>query len=86
MVGFIDVMDALVTKKYLTLFICSMQNVSEVHIYNASFRERIGDFDGARAAFHLCDAESDSSIVETVIKEANMETRLVHNHEHFLKL
>ncbi|XP_071715826.1 pre-mRNA-processing factor 39-2 [Rutidosis leptorrhynchoides] len=53
-----------------------LKNVSEVHIYNASFRERIGDFDGARAAFHLCDTESDSSVIDTVVKKANMETRL----------
>ncbi|KAK9056019.1 hypothetical protein SSX86_027106 [Deinandra increscens subsp. villosa] len=53
-----------------------LKNVSEVHIFNARFREKIGDIEGARAAFHLCDTESDSSFVETAITEANMETRL----------
>ncbi|KAL8235984.1 hypothetical protein R6Q59_017065 [Mikania micrantha] len=53
-----------------------LKNVSEVHIFNARFREKIGDIEGARAAFHHCDTESDSSFVETAITEANMETRL----------
>ncbi|KAI3800696.1 hypothetical protein L1987_28790 [Smallanthus sonchifolius] len=53
-----------------------LKNVSEVHIFNARFREKIGDIEGARAAFHLCDTESDSSFIETAIYEANMETRL----------
>ncbi|KAI3709904.1 hypothetical protein L2E82_39672 [Cichorium intybus] len=53
-----------------------LKNVSEVHIFNARFREKIGDIEGARAAFHLCDTESDSSFIETAIKEANMEKRL----------
>ncbi|KAK1420319.1 hypothetical protein QVD17_21824 [Tagetes erecta] len=53
-----------------------LKNVSEVHIFNARFREKIGDIEGARAAFHLCDTESDSSFIDTAIYEANMETRL----------
>ncbi|MFS7931744.1 putative tetratricopeptide-like helical domain superfamily [Helianthus anomalus] len=53
-----------------------LKNVSEMHIFNARFREKIGDIEGARAAFHLCDTESDSSIVDTAIHAANMETRL----------
>ncbi|KAI3741511.1 hypothetical protein L1987_59185 [Smallanthus sonchifolius] len=53
-----------------------LKNVSEVHIFNARIREKIGDIEGARAAFHLCDTESDSSFIETAIYEANMETRL----------
>ena len=56
-----------------------MQNVSEVHIFNARFREKIGDIAGARAALLLCDTGSDSSFIETAIKEANMEKRLVCN-------
>lgn len=58
-----------------------MQNVSEVHIFNARFREKIGDIEGARAAFHLCDTESDLSFIDTAIYEANMETRLVRYRE-----
>ncbi|XP_076960367.1 pre-mRNA-processing factor 39-2-like [Bidens hawaiensis] len=53
-----------------------LKNVSEVHIFNARFREKIGDIEGARAAFNLCDTESDSSFVDTAIYEANMEARL----------
>ncbi|XP_023758120.1 pre-mRNA-processing factor 39-2 isoform X2 [Lactuca sativa] len=54
-----------------------LKDVSEVHIFNARYREKIGDIEGARAAFQLCDtSESDSSFIETAIKEANMEKRL----------
>ncbi|KAI7730343.1 hypothetical protein M8C21_025100, partial [Ambrosia artemisiifolia] len=53
-----------------------LKNVSEMHIFNARFREKIGDIEGARAAFHLCVTESDSSIIDSAICEANMETRL----------
>lgn len=53
-----------------------LKNVSEVHIFNARFREKIGDIEGARAALLLCDNGSDSSFIETAIKEANMEKRL----------
>ncbi|KAL4563590.1 hypothetical protein LXL04_027634 [Taraxacum kok-saghyz] len=53
-----------------------LKNVSEVHIFNARFREKIGDIEGARAAFQNCDTNSDSSFIEIAIKEANMEKRL----------
>lgn len=51
---------------------------------NARYKEKIGDIEGARAAFQLCDTfEYDSSFIETTIKEANMEQRLVNiiNHQ-----
>ncbi|XP_024963476.1 uncharacterized protein LOC112503718 isoform X2 [Cynara cardunculus var. scolymus] len=53
-----------------------LKNVSEVHIFNARFREKIGDIEGARAALLRGENGSDSSFIETAIREANMEKRL----------
>ncbi|CAI9782124.1 unnamed protein product [Fraxinus pennsylvanica] len=53
-----------------------LKNVPEIHIFNARFKEQIGDADGARAALLLCDAKTDSSFIASVINQANMEKRL----------
>lgn len=54
-----------------------LQNAPVIHIFNARFREQIGDVHGARAAFLHGDKDSNSYFVESVIKAANMEKRLV---------
>nr|UWV21202.1 hypothetical protein [Noronhia emarginata] len=53
-----------------------LKNVPEIHIFNARFKEQIGDADGARAALLLCDAKTDSSFIASVVNQANMEKRL----------
>ncbi|KVH87043.1 RNA-processing protein, HAT helix [Cynara cardunculus var. scolymus] len=58
------------------VFLKDPENVSEVHIFNARFREKIGDIEGARAALLRGENGSDSSFIETAIREANMEKRL----------
>ncbi|KAK3024027.1 hypothetical protein RJ639_044129, partial [Escallonia herrerae] len=50
--------------------------VPVIHLFNARFKEKIGDVRGARTAFLHCDAEFDSCFVDNVMKEANMERRL----------
>lgn len=54
-----------------------MQRVRVIHLFNARFKEQIGDVSAARAAFIHGDVKSDSNFVETVISKANMEKRLV---------
>ncbi|PQQ01589.1 uncharacterized protein Pyn_33189 [Prunus yedoensis var. nudiflora] len=39
-----------------------MKRLSVIHLFNARFKEKIGDISGARAAFPKCDTESDSSL------------------------
>lgn len=56
-----------------------LQNVPAIHLFNAWFKEKIGDRCGARAAFLLPDKELNSDFMEKVVKEANMEKRLVCN-------
>ncbi|KAK3037404.1 hypothetical protein RJ639_030166 [Escallonia herrerae] len=53
-----------------------LKNVPAIHLFNARFKEKIGDVRGARTAFLHCDAEFDSCFVDNVMKEANMERRL----------
>ncbi|KAL3833590.1 hypothetical protein ACJIZ3_008326 [Penstemon smallii] len=53
-----------------------VKNVPEIHLFNARLKERIGDVDGARAALLLYDTKSDSSFIENVVTQANMERRL----------
>lgn len=65
---------------FIAQLIYSLQNAPVIHIFNARFREQIGDTYGARAAFLQGDADSDSYFVENVIKAANMEKRLVRIH------
>ncbi|KAK9268077.1 hypothetical protein L1049_010516 [Liquidambar formosana] len=50
--------------------------VPAIHLFNARFKEQIGDISSAHAAFLECDRDSDSNFVDNVIKEANMEKRL----------
>ncbi|KAH7839009.1 hypothetical protein Vadar_033672 [Vaccinium darrowii] len=53
-----------------------LKNVPAIHLFNAWFKEKIGDRCGARAAFLLPDKELNSDFMEKVVKEANMEKRL----------
>ncbi|CAA3029455.1 mRNA processing [Olea europaea subsp. europaea] len=53
-----------------------LKSVPEIHIFNARFKEQIGDADGARAALLLCDAKTDSGFIASVVNQANMEKRL----------
>lgn len=54
-----------------------VQNVSEIHLFDARFKEHIGDVDGARFALVLCDTKTDSSFIENVAIKANLERRSV---------
>lgn len=56
-----------------------MQRVRAIHLFNARFKEQIGDVSAARAAYIHSGAETDSDFVENVISKANMEKRLVCN-------
>ncbi|ONI10882.1 hypothetical protein PRUPE_4G074100 [Prunus persica] len=53
-----------------------MKRLSVIHLFNARFKEKIGDVSGARAAFPKCDTESDSQFVKNVMLKANMEKRM----------
>lgn len=61
----------------MALLLFSSQSIPEIHLFNAWFKEQTGDVFGAHAAFVQHNTESDSSFIENVIKEANMEKRLV---------
>ncbi|CAI9783806.1 unnamed protein product [Fraxinus pennsylvanica] len=50
--------------------------VLEIHFSSARFKDQVGDADGACAALLLCDEKIDSSFIESVIKQANMEKHL----------
>ncbi|KEH20704.1 Pre-mRNA-processing factor 39, putative [Medicago truncatula] len=53
-----------------------LKSVPAIHLFNARFKEQIGDVLAARAAYiHRC-KETDSDFVENVISKANMEKRL----------
>ncbi|CAN1230473.1 Pre-mRNA-processing factor 39-2 [Linum grandiflorum] len=54
-----------------------VKNISVMHLCNAWFKEHLGDVSNARAAFLDCNVESDSDFVESVIRKANMEKRLI---------
>lgn len=53
-----------------------LKSLPSVHIFNARFKEQIGDPVGARLAYDHANAESDYNFVENVVKEANMEKRM----------
>ncbi|GER26016.1 pre-mRNA-processing factor 39 [Striga asiatica] len=53
-----------------------LKNVPEIHLFNANFKEHIGDINGARAALSLCNMETDSSFISSVVTLANLERRL----------
>lgn len=50
-----------------------------IHLFNARFKEQIGDVVAARAAYVHSGKDRDSDFVESVISKANMEKRLVCN-------
>ncbi|KAG4999989.1 hypothetical protein JHK87_021061 [Glycine soja] len=53
-----------------------LKKVPEIHLFNARFKEQIGDVLAARAAYIQSGKETDSDFVENVISKANMEKRL----------
>lgn len=60
-------------------FVCLLQRVPVIHLFDARFKEQIGELSAAHAAFLQCEMESDSGFVEYVRMKANMEKRLVSN-------
>ncbi|GAB2224798.1 hypothetical protein Drorol1_Dr00005575 [Drosera rotundifolia] len=50
--------------------------LSAIHLINAGFKEQIGEFDEARAAFHHLDRDVGFYSVESVLRRANMEKRM----------
>ncbi|KAL5053685.1 hypothetical protein RYX36_034367 [Vicia faba] len=53
-----------------------LKSVPAIHLFNARFKEQIGDVLAARAAYIRRCKEIDSDFVENVISKANMEKRL----------
>ncbi|WJX47347.1 hypothetical protein P8452_34048 [Trifolium repens] len=53
-----------------------LKSVPAMHLFNARFKEQIGDVLAARAAYICRCKETDSDFVENVISKANMEKRL----------
>ncbi|KAL1220498.1 Pre-mRNA-processing factor 39-2 [Cardamine amara subsp. amara] len=53
-----------------------VKNASVVHLYNARFKEHIGDASAASVALSRCGDELGIGFVENVTKKANMERRL----------
>ncbi|CAL5214251.1 unnamed protein product [Lathyrus oleraceus] len=53
-----------------------LKSVPAIHLFNARFKEQIGDVLAARAAYIRRCKETDSDFVENVISKANMEKRL----------
>lgn len=54
-----------------------LQKIPAMHLFDARFKEHIGDVTGAREALLQCDTDSDSNFIEKVVMRANMERRLV---------
>ncbi|XP_042041836.1 uncharacterized protein LOC121787223 isoform X2 [Salvia splendens] len=53
-----------------------LKTVPEIHLFDARFKEHIGDAHGARAALALCDPKTDSNFIESIAAQANLERRL----------
>ncbi|KAG2261864.1 hypothetical protein Bca52824_068943 [Brassica carinata] len=53
-----------------------VKNASAIHLFNARFKEHIGDASAASIALSLCGEELGVGFVENVTKKANMEKRL----------
>ncbi|KFK31468.1 hypothetical protein AALP_AA6G116200 [Arabis alpina] len=53
-----------------------VKNASVIHLFNARFKEHIGDASAASVALSRCGEELGLSFVENVTKKANMEKRL----------
>ncbi|TKY60102.1 Pre-mRNA-processing factor 39 [Spatholobus suberectus] len=53
-----------------------LKRVPAIHLFNARFKEQIGDVLAAHAAYIQSGKETDSDFVENVISKANMEKRL----------
>lgn len=61
------------------LLTCSLQRLPVIHLFNARYKEQIGDTSAAHAAFPESYIDSDSRFIEKVTFKANMERRLVCN-------
>ncbi|XP_010494814.1 PREDICTED: uncharacterized protein LOC104771902 isoform X2 [Camelina sativa] len=53
-----------------------LKNVSVIHLFNARFKEHVGDASAASVALSRCSEELGFGFVESVTKKANMEKRL----------
>ncbi|CAH8383569.1 unnamed protein product [Eruca vesicaria subsp. sativa] len=53
-----------------------VKNESAIHLFNARFKEHVGDASAASVALSRCDEELGVGFVENVTKKANMEKRL----------
>ncbi|KAJ8761333.1 hypothetical protein K2173_001389 [Erythroxylum novogranatense] len=53
-----------------------LKKMPMVHLFNAMYKEHIGDMHSARSAFLQCSAESDADFLDYVVRKANMEKRL----------
>ncbi|KAL1567449.1 hypothetical protein AAHA92_02927 [Salvia divinorum] len=53
-----------------------LKTAPEIHLFDARFKEHIGEARGARAALALCDPKTDSNFIESIAAQANLERRL----------
>ncbi|XP_057544294.1 pre-mRNA-processing factor 39-2 isoform X3 [Amaranthus tricolor] len=58
-----------------------LKNEPEIHLFGAWFKEKIGDVDGAHAAFLHPDKDLGSCFIDTIRRKANMERRMGNNAE-----
>lgn len=63
----------------MNFYQCFQQRQPEIHLFDARFKEQIGDIPGARAAYQLVHSGISPGLLEAVIKHANMEHRLVRS-------
>ncbi|KAL9236884.1 hypothetical protein vseg_011500 [Gypsophila vaccaria] len=56
-----------------------LKNCPEIHLFNAWFKEKIGDIDGAQAAVLQCDHDIGPHFIDMVRRKANMEKRMGNN-------
>ncbi|KAK9696904.1 hypothetical protein RND81_08G004400 [Saponaria officinalis] len=56
-----------------------LKNSPEIHLFNAWFKEKIGDIDGAHTAVLQCDHVIGPHFVDMVRRKANMEKRVGNN-------
>lgn len=53
-----------------------LKNVPEIHLFSAWFKEKIGDVNGALAAFLQCEQDNGPCFIDTIRRKANMERRI----------
>lgn len=61
----------------MVIWYCGLQNVAEIHLFSAWFKEKMGDYDGVHAALVQCDHDFGPSFIDTIRRKANIERRLV---------